>query len=1682
VWEVVEVALSLAGGSGASRAWTRKKAAWAVIATGVSVALAVTPALAATPTLPADENPVRPGTQVTLPYYSEPEFLLTAGADRWNVRNRPAGTVAAGYGHTDDALHDALVATGRYAKSSSTRAPLDVAVLGPDRLRQYSWHVIRNADGTVTVAGGVERGIPYEITYAIPGGPLYYVGGTVLGDLAGGAPSVLLVRSDGSLLRSNWNDSGGFTAPQVVGDVGGEAVAAVSRSYNQFTTSPRNSSITDPGPGDAATILLVLRSDGTFRTYKVGFFGSDVTVGATALPGPGLGPISYGSPALIDFDFSCASAERVLFAGLNPTGVGAQRVACPPGAVDIDPAGTDRASLGRLSIAWNEAVVPGIVVASVGDFVRESSNGLWSVDTETYTELGCLATTQPVSPGSFDVRTVVGVTHLGCVEREADTQSLYTQLYTQPATENAQRIASEAESVRLSKVQYFYDQLDQVTASTYDRLWEPGVETPSDSLVVQRDYTNLSSPSIALQFPCAALLARPTRAGTDLDDCDAATLGPIAPGTQRVAPPTNWTSFTIAAYADTATPAGTSRRLIVATKPASTSYGDLQRANFEAVVEPSPYLATDLGALRGGEDVDVSSFDVYSVPPGDSAPPLFLASVPRPTRTSVVIEFDGGTPRLETSPSVPVAVLQAPPLVEGLGQQEDFTPEFGVSTTDSTSTSQGKSTSLGAHVEGSVVGTAGAGFLGNNARAGGGVSIGFQFMNEVEQSIDRSVEVARTEGYGGSFDDHTVVTRAIKEYVWPGRVVSDPTGLAAGQDINYRLPAGEVTQAVPLSELVETQPALYGTNGLFEKSLRRIVSDVTIGDPSTYLPGADLAQPPSILESVGGPCRGDFTPPDNPTSFEGDLPEVVSPENPYFSSVPETPVGPNVISSTEHVVSIGNALTESASIGVTEETARSLLTSKSFDFSASVILKSEVEASVGGSAKLETELSFGLDAGWSTSAGVTEALAQGSELSNIMGNIPFKAAEVGDWIKDETYTWRMFMCQAQLGPAGLGAKVWVQGYVVDGYNGSGGLTDLAPVEPVAPVASPVVLADPAGTPTGTAAICAAEPREGTTRFEWDSEAGTMKRYEIQLENVSGGGATRIEVDSWDDPRQFHAQVRSSADDARPGVAERPSCAEVSAADLVDGDLYRWRMVTDGFVLNQERSDWEYLRPQAWPPSQTLLLRQPLVNPDDSVSIDIVDPDGVTSLRHEVTIRRVGSGEIVHQQSGVGDRYRSPELPDGAYVASVVGYNGHTYPEGGRAETPVETVGFRVGNPVVSQFELVCPGGECRAGSGVEFSDRSLTEDASIVTWAWDFGDGTTSSAQNPTHTFGRASTGEGYLVRLTVTDSEGRTATSTQRVPIAAVPVELDEDADGVADAVDNCPRVPNGDQADVDRDGVGDLCDLTPNGDADNDRVDDSVDNCPTVANRDQYDSDGDGVGDTCDPTPGPRSLTVDAVDAPTVKETASPSPAIFTVRLDKPADRLVTTRFETRDGTARAGQDYTARSGTLVWQPGQQTKTVLVQVRPDTAPERSESFSLRLFSPTGGLVLGDASARAVIADDDLSRFRSVITVADARAVSERSAPTSAVFTVRLDKPADRTVSIAFSTRGVNATAGQDFVARTGTLTWRPGEQVKTVRVRVLADRRSERTESFQLRLGPPGRGVAVLDGVGVARILDDD
>ena len=75
----------------------------------------------------------------------------------------------------------------------------------------------------------------------------------------------------------------------------------------------------------------------------------------------------------------------------------------------------------------------------------------------------------------------------------------------------------------------------------------------------------------------------------------------------------------------------------------------------------------------------------------------------------------------------------------------------------------------------------------------------------------------------------------------------------------------------------------------------------------------------------------------------------------------------------------------------------------------------------------------------------------------------------------------------------------------------------------------------------------------------------------------------------------------------------------------------------------------------------------------------------------------------------------------------------------------------------------------------------------------------------------------------------------------------------------------------------------------------------------------------------------------------------AQFEVTLRPASEQTVTVNFETADGTAKAGSDYTETSGTLTFTAGQPTKTISVSTVDDDAQESDERFMVTLRNPDG-------------------------------------------------------------------------------------------------------------------------------------
>ena len=127
--------------------------------------------------------------------------------------------------------------------------------------------------------------------------------------------------------------------------------------------------------------------------------------------------------------------------------------------------------------------------------------------------------------------------------------------------------------------------------------------------------------------------------------------------------------------------------------------------------------------------------------------------------------------------------------------------------------------------------------------------------------------------------------------------------------------------------------------------------------------------------------------------------------------------------------------------------------------------------------------------------------------------------------------------------------------------------------------------------------------------------------------------------------------------------------------------------------------------------------------------------------------------------------------------------------------------------------------------------------------------------------------------------------------------------------------------------------------------------------------------AGVTCDATTisqrSPRGAGVSVADA-TVREAVG-AVLDFRVSLTSPAaGESVTTDYATADGTAKAGEDYTAASGTITFASGERHKTIRVAVLDDAVDEGAETLALRLLNASGA-VIADGVATGTIVNSGL-------------------------------------------------------------------------------------------------------------------
>src|SRR5205823_4399288 len=174
----------------------------------------------------------------------------------------------------------------------------------------------------------------------------------------------------------------------------------------------------------------------------------------------------------------------------------------------------------------------------------------------------------------------------------------------------------------------------------------------------------------------------------------------------------------------------------------------------------------------------------------------------------------------------------------------------------------------------------------------------------------------------------------------------------------------------------------------------------------------------------------------------------------------------------------------------------------------------------------------------------------------------------------------------------------------------------------------------------------------------------------------------------------------------------------------------------------------------------------------------------------------------------------------------------------------------------------------------------------------------------------------------------------------------------------------------------------------------------------------------------------------------------------------------------------DYQAASGTLTFAPGETSKTVTVLVNGDRHGEPNETFFVNLSNLNYG-VIADSQGLGTIVDDEPRISISDVTKKEGNG----NRTTLFTFTVTLSAAYDQAVTMSYRTvDGTATTSDSDYVAKTGTLTFAPGETTKAITIEVKGDNKKEADETFYLDLFGNGSNSLVTKGRGVGTILNDD
>jgi hypothetical protein len=209
--------------------------------------------------------------------------------------------------------------------------------------------------------------------------------------------------------------------------------------------------------------------------------------------------------------------------------------------------------------------------------------------------------------------------------------------------------------------------------------------------------------------------------------------------------------------------------------------------------------------------------------------------------------------------------------------------------------------------------------------------------------------------------------------------------------------------------------------------------------------------------------------------------------------------------------------------------------------------------------------------------------------------------------------------------------------------------------------------------------------------------------------------------------------------------------------------------------------------------------------------------------------------------------------------------------------------------------------------------------------------------------------------------------------------------------------------------------------------------------------------------------------------------TPALVPVTLTRSSTSTVTAQYETVPLSAASPEDFTARTGTLTFVPGDNSELIPIQVKGDRMHEGDELFAVRVHTASNADVGGFGGHGFVfVTNDDAVP---VATPGHVTVTEGHAGTTDAVVPITLDRPNDKPVTVEYVTLDHTAVAPADYVPASGTLTFAPGETEKSVTVQVNGDTDPEPSEVALLSLrNATNATIGGFFGLGLISITEDD